>query len=119
METDHEYRETETPQAEEAQTQTSEIAEDVKEEVDKRDDRILEELRNIHNAINAQTEHHIRHLESHTLTNEAPVQETASETAEKALPDEPVSLEINEPQDMQKEEKEEKKHKKRFGKKKR
>lgn len=106
-----------TPQAQEAATQASEIAEDVKQEVDKRDDRILEELRAIHGAINAQTEHHIKHLENHTLTSEAPVQEVAHETTEKTMPEEPMSLEIQEPKDMPQEKKEEKKRRKRFGKK--
>jgi hypothetical protein len=101
----------------EATTDTTKAVEDVKEEVDKRDDAILEELRNIHNAINAQTEHHIRHLENHTVATQAPVQETATEVADETLPDEPVSLQIETPKDMQQDKKEEKKRRKAHGRK--
>lgn len=116
----------ETPQAEEAQEQAQEAVETIKEEVDKRDDAILEELRNIHNAINAQTEHHIRHLEAHTLTKEAPVQQVAEEAGqgeeseESESEQEPVSLQIDEPSDMVKDDKkpeEKKKRKKAHGRK--
>lgn len=108
--------------SEEANNETEQVVEDVKEEVEKRDDAILEELRGIHNEIKAQTEHHIKHLESHTLASQAPVQEAATNVSEQAqeatnesLPSEPVSLEINEPHDMPKEEQKRKRRK--FGKK--
>lgn len=113
----------ETPQAEEANEQAQEAIEDIKEEVDKRDDAILEELRAIHGAINAQTEHHIRHLEQHALTKEAPVQQVAEEPLkeeESETTQEPVSLQIDEPQDMVKDDKkpeEKKKRKKAHGRK--
>ena len=93
----------ETPQAEEANEQAQEAVETIKEEVDKRDDAILDELKNIHQAIMAQTEHHIRHLEQHTLTSQAPVQQVAEEPLkeeESETEQEPVALQIDEPSDM-------------------
>lgn len=111
---EHELEHT-APVQEQAETQAASAVEDVKTEIDKRDDAIIAELRAIHDAINQQTEHHIRHLEAHTLSSQAPVQAAASTVAEK-LPDDPVSLEISEPQDMPKEESKEHTKSRKFGK---
>lgn len=97
--------------------QAEEIVEEVKQEVDKRDDLILEELRKLNSNFESHNEHFIRHLENHTVTAQAPVQEVASEATEpvkESLPEEPVSLSIEEPKDMPKEE--EKKRRRKFGK---
>ncbi len=102
----------------EANQETEKAVADIKEDVDKREDAILQELRAIHTAINEQTGHHIRHLESHA-TMAAPVTpptvEPAGATESENVPDEPVSLSIDEPKDLPKEKPEHKKSRK-FGK---
>lgn len=109
-----------TPQQEVAQEQAEEAIEDVKEEVDKRDDAILSELRNIHQSLLQHNEHMVRHLENHTTASASPVQEVAHTASEDAVhPEEhtePVKLSIDEPKDMQtKEKKAEKTRKKAHG----
>lgn len=107
----------ETPETttEQAPQETEKAVEDIKEEVDKRDDAILVELRGLREDIRAQTEHHIRHLESHSMAI-TPAAPPTNEPEKENLPDEPVSLSIDEPKDLPKEKDKEHKKSRKFGK---
>lgn len=94
-----------TEKADVATEQAEKAVEDVKAETDKRDSDILAELRAIRLSIDAQTDHHIKHLESHAATpplQAMPASELASETANQAetKTGEAVNMTIDKPVDM-------------------